>query len=105
MKDSYSITKEKGRQGLCTFCDVAISCALIGASGMPVLECEEFRVWPQGKAIQENHVGTKSFETTQSERKNHTDRAKHGLCGSCAIYDTCTYSKAEGGIWHCEDYR
>ncbi len=28
-----------------------------------------------------------------------------GLCANCEIRDTCTFPKAEGGIWHCEEYR
>jgi hypothetical protein len=26
------------------------------------------------------------------------------LCASCAKRDSCTVSKSEGGVWHCEEY-
>lgn len=108
MKDSCSVAETRGRQGLCTFCDVAPNCALIEASGMPVLECEEFRVivQPQGSAVQESGaLEAKAPENPRSERVDHTGWREKGLCGNCAIYDTCPFSKDEGGIWHCEEYR
>lgn len=107
MKDSH-IADKRGRQGLCTFCDVAAGCALIEPAGMPVLECEEFRavVKPKGRVAQEKEVlDAKSAQASQSERKDYTDWREKGLCGDCAIYDTCPFSKAEGGIWHCEEFR
>lgn len=107
MKDDYSTAENKSRQGLCTFCDVAAGCALIEPAGMPVLECEEFRVVrPQGRVAQEKDaLDAKSAEATRSERRDDTDWREKGLCGNCAIYDTCPFSQAEGGIWHCEEYR
>ena len=27
-----------------------------------------------------------------------------GLCVNCENRDTCTLPKAEGGVWHCEEY-
>jgi hypothetical protein len=108
MKDSHFTAEKKSRQGLCTFCDVAPDCALIEASGMPVLECEEFRatVPPQGRAPQENSArDAEPTEVPLSRRKSHADWSEKGLCGNCAIYETCPFSKAEGGVWHCEEYR
>ncbi len=107
MKDGYFMAENKGRQGLCTFCDVAPGCALIEASGMPVLECEEFRaIQPQAKTVQEDSVrDAEGTEALLSGERNHTDWAQKGLCGNCAIYETCPFSKDEGGVWHCEEYR
>jgi hypothetical protein len=27
-----------------------------------------------------------------------------GLCGTCEKRATCTFPKAEGGVWHCEEF-
>jgi hypothetical protein len=27
-----------------------------------------------------------------------------GLCVNCAYRDTCLLPRAEGGVWHCEEY-
>ncbi len=27
-----------------------------------------------------------------------------GICGNCNNRKVCSYSKPEGGIWHCEEY-
>lgn len=27
-----------------------------------------------------------------------------GLCVSCANRETCLFPRAEGGVWHCEEY-
>lgn len=115
MKDSYSTrrtadalpTETRGRQGLCTFCEVAASCALIEQSGMPVLECEEFRAAAQRerRAIEERDTPETSAEVFLSGESDHADWGRKGLCGNCAIHGTCPFSKAEGGIWHCEEYR
>lgn len=101
-------TETRGRQGLCTFCYVAPGCALIKASGMPVSECEEFRATdqPQGRAGHEDNVrDARPTDKHSTERKDHTNWSQKGLCGNCAIYETCPFSKDEGGIWHCEEYR
>lgn len=108
MKDGCFMAEKKGRQGLCTFCDVAPDCALIEASGMPVLECEEFRAVakPQTEGVQEDSLrNAEGAAVPLLEGRNHTDWAEKGLCGNCAIYDTCPFSKDEGGVWHCEEYR
>lgn len=108
MKDSYSMAEKKGRQGLCTFCDVAPGCALIEPSGMPVLECEEFRavVRPEGRTGHQEGIREQGpTETPPFDRADHTDWGQEGLCGNCAIRETCPFSKDEGGIWHCEEYR
>jgi hypothetical protein len=27
------------------------------------------------------------------------------LCLNCEVRESCKFPKAEGGVWHCEEYR
>lgn len=109
MKDVYSATtgriplvdEERGRQGLCTFCAAVARCALIEPTCMPVLQCEEFRTSFRKDILPDADPG----DMISSEHVDHTDWGQKGLCGNCAILDRCPFTKDEGGVWRCEEYR
>ena len=110
MKDNYSardLTKHK-LQGLCSFCEAAERCTLIRSSDLSVLECEEFRTTIQPEKAETgagNALDTMSGESLPFAHNNRTYWGRKGLCGNCAIFDTCPFSKDEGGVWRCEEYR
>ena len=102
------LDEERGRRGLCTFCAAEARCVLIEPACMPVLQCEEFRsiLRSEGRIIQEGVVlDADPGEVAPSERVDDTDWRQKGLCGNCAICDACPFTKDEGGVWHCEEYR
>lgn len=110
MKNNYSardVTKQK-LQGLCSFCEAVKRCTLIQSTEPPLLECEEFRTASQPEKTETGAINapdTMSGESLPFVHSNHTDWGQKGLCGNCAILDTCPFSKDEGGVWRCEEYR
>jgi hypothetical protein len=89
--------------GLCATCRSASTCMYLRSSSQPILHCEEF---------EESHYKPimKPMETTMSmsEKKpeaNPERKSKHfGLCTNCKHRETCTFTRPEGGVWHCEEY-
>jgi hypothetical protein len=48
-------------------------------------------------------------DRSRNERRDTKRRAKDaeeykGLCANCANRQDCLMPKAEGGVWHCEEY-
>jgi len=81
---------------LCMTCNHAQNCMYRKNKPEPVVECEEF----DGYAIS---PGAGFVSESLSQEKKSDSRFK-GLCVNCAKRETCTFPKAEGGVWHCEDY-
>lgn len=34
-----------------------------------------------------------------------SSKTARGLCTNCELRHTCTFARAEGGVWRCEEYR
>jgi len=92
-------------QGLCTTCAHAGTCTFPPRQAGPVRFCEEF-----------NGCGTSDSGTTISTRaplpnvqriEAHStghSASLTGLCVTCEKRTDCTFPKAEGGVWRCEEF-
>jgi hypothetical protein len=81
---------------LCSTCNHKDNCTLSSTSSI-VYHCEEFDDSTQKQdtiTIPEHSV---------KEDKIHNEQHM-GLCVNCIHRDTCSLSKMEGGVWHCEEY-
>lgn len=91
--------------GLCVNCDRLPTCGFARSNRSAVLYCEEFHVVGGGAQAAMESVCPDGHECPPSavERGNGSPRA--GLCFDCLAAGSCSLSRSEGGIWHCEEYR
>ncbi len=105
MRSELSIARiiETGTRGLCSTCNNSATCALRLRRGFDALYCEMFDdyVPPMTEVIDEVKLG--SLQTGAGSEKTVSTPLK-GLCVNCKNRETCGYPKAEGGVWHCEEY-
>ena len=90
-------------RGLCSTCKNASFCAFPRDPDKPVFYCEEFEIEkpaPRRTTRKERPQATESYVT---EGKDTTKSI--GLCSDCDNRQTCVFPKAEGGVWHCEEYQ
>ena len=92
------MTRERST-GLCSTCNNAAFCQYLKNRGYPALQCEEH----------DHHepVARKgsSCDPTLAARPEEGDGHLSGLCVNCENRHSCSYGKAQGGVWHCEEYR
>lgn len=103
-----SAAREKDQQDLCTFCFAAPHCTLVNSSARLVLECEEFRAYDPKQERDGSEEAPPRAGSAGGSRygRERPERLKNnGLCGDCAIYDTCPFPKNRGEVWCCEEYR
>jgi len=86
--------------GLCGSCANASTCKYRTNAGQrPIVFCEEFQVeiLSRGKQrIPESH---------RDESANEAEVKNLGLCFDCKNRENCALStRAEGGVWYCEEY-
>lgn len=93
-------------RGLCLSCKNASACTYKEDPARPVLQCEEFdgfEYLPRETVIKNiSLTATPNFRLGIEEKD--ADKFK-GLCSICEDREICTFPKAEGGVWHCEEYR
>lgn len=90
--------------GLCEQCVNAPDCTLLGSCQRVVFNCDEFQVHLNGVDSEPNYnPGGNPAAKRVSELARANGRL--GLCSSCAGWETCAYSSAESGVWHCDEYR
>ncbi|OGD74734.1 MAG: hypothetical protein A2Y64_08845 [Candidatus Coatesbacteria bacterium RBG_13_66_14] len=79
--------------GLCSTCRLAATCTFPRKPGHPIRFCDEFD-------------GEQKVETVKPKvsAKKVTVNNLKGLCRLCDKAATCTFPKAESGVWHCEEY-
>jgi len=83
--------------GICTICKNNENCTFSTNGKRKVTHCEEW----EGVAAKPNLNGAlnRIIKQNSVERQIST-----GLCQYCALQETCTYPKKEGGIWICDEY-
>lgn len=81
---------------LCSSCTYSPDCSLRVQADAPIYDCEEFS--PTGKSV----PSMQAARTVANTQSNGSE--KLGLCSTCAWLETCTFIRAEGGVWHCEEY-
>jgi len=94
------------RIGLCETClhtvrSVLISCRGAGCLCLEVLD--NCRAGLEGGGGFGN--GTGRVDAVESPVTGAARSKSIGLCGNCALDETCTRPRPESGVWHCEDYR
>ena len=82
---------------LCSTCKHAETCAGRSTLEHPIFFCEMFEVEVPRPTLALAAGPEPSERPESSEYK--------GLCVNCENRDTCTITKPEGGIWHCEEYQ
>jgi hypothetical protein len=81
---------------LCSTCNHRGSCTLSSLSST-IYYCEEF----DDSKVPHDSV----IEPERSFEENTVVDSRHlGLCVNCIHRETCSLSKMEGGVWHCEEY-
>ena len=92
-KTEVLVKKTHKPLGLCSTCKLSATCTFPRQAGRPVRFCDEFE-------------GEQKVETAkpQTSIRKITANNLKGLCRLCDKVATCTFPKAEGGVWHCEEY-
>ena len=93
------ILRVKEYRGLCGTCKNNAHCTFARNINEPVLQCEEFDGCVAAPSM--NIFTKKTVEITV--KKEDAEEYK-GLCVNCANREECTYTKPEGGVWHCDEY-
>lgn len=89
--------------GLCGTCNNEPSCFHHARRG-PALFCEMFDDYVPPDLIL---AGRRSASAQRPFSVRHVDQKavrQAGLCVNCEHVSRCGHAKAEGGVWHCEDY-
>jgi len=96
------VTTTKTLAGLCTTCETASTCAFPKYEGQPIIFCEEFDGYQRN-----GHVENPDVQAILAyvNVKPRAGKVLNGICSNCEINQSCVFPKAEGGIWHCEEYR
>jgi len=92
--------------GLCSCCNSSNTCTYPKDPKRPILQCEEFDgIAPSSlKMVPHGKIVPKGFEKIPNPGMCELAQYR-GLCSLCEDRLTCTYTKPEGGVWHCEEYR
>lgn len=95
---------EKALRGLCSTCMNASDCTYLRSSRRPVVQCEEFRAYTPAEVERRKVDRPVAAEDPPAATSENLER-RLGLCRSCDNRETCDFSSAEGGVWHCDEYR
>jgi hypothetical protein len=93
-------------RGICAVCQHDSDCTYLRDFDHPPLQCEQFEMFlPTPDVASLRTVSKpKRMEGIRSPKDSPPPRSL-GLCSSCIHQASCTYSKPEGGVWHCEEYQ
>lgn len=104
--DSISKTKKKENDNdICSTCIHGELCVSKKTRQGPVWFCEEFddHVPAEKQEVQEEGFLPARSRVGPGTRENDASLFK-GLCINCENRFTCSNSRTQGGIWHCEEY-
>jgi len=80
---------------LCSTCEHVRTCSHRSTPAKPISSCQGYR----------EYVPACSADRPQRAPERGGDSGGFaGLCASCQLRWTCLFPKAEGGVWHCEEY-
>lgn len=82
---------------LCSTCKHTEACGGRSTPERPIFFCELFEVLPLPPTLTPAAAPEPVDRPVASEYK--------GLCVNCEARTTCTASRPEGGVWHCEEYQ
>jgi len=101
-KKGKKSVKEKILGGLCASCRYAETCRYLEKSEQIIFQCDEYEGYEEKDSGKTKSIPEDSQIDKQQDQK---DSRYIGLCASCENRDSCPYIPAEGGVWHCEEYR
>jgi hypothetical protein len=84
--------------GLCTTCTNEPSCTFPRKIGVPVMHCLEFDGETQAESPTARIVPLAPTPVADPPRR------EPGLCSWCENRPTCTFPRAAGGVWSCEEF-
>jgi hypothetical protein len=87
--------------GECVFCKWGGSCTLTQHRDRPVWFCEEF---DQADVLPDRTPAYRPQAAQIAADQQSASAGTEGLCADCEKRPTCTFTKLEGGVWHCEEY-
>ncbi len=91
--------------GLCLACNKAVTC-IQRESKTPVLYCEMFVGIVHSSAGMSGLDLDKEITVAADAEKPDEASIKYtGLCVNCEKRTGCARIEANGGVWHCEEYR
>ena len=92
--------------GICLCCKTVATCTYLKDPRRLVLQCEDFEGdEPRRVATAVKNILPANDPKSGSDVEKKDSRKPKGLCSICEDYGSCTLSKPEGGVWHCEEYR
>jgi hypothetical protein len=84
-------------KGICGVCALVDSCERVKDLKEPLMTCEKLEPDPT--------LVSEMVEQFLESSNPHAVSLNHlGLCSNCDHRVNCTFPKAEGGVWHCEEY-
>ncbi|MDQ1256650.1 MAG: hypothetical protein QG656_1248 [Candidatus Hydrogenedentes bacterium] len=92
----------KSRKNLCTTCKSSSACTFKLGTAHQSFFCEEFE---SAVLVSKPAIKTISGAAAWVQSYGGESAAAAGLCGDCSGRHECSASRAEGGVWHCEEYR
>ena len=86
-------------RGLCLTCNRSAGCSLRGQAETAVWHCEEF----DDRMAVIDSLPAAMVVATVDPLAGRPKPA--GICSNCECLPTCRFTKPEGGVWRCEEYR
>ncbi len=93
--------------GICSTCNYAPDCAhRLRNSGVAIWECENYDDYVHFDGAEINGGLSTVLPAPRKSHRPEFDAIEYrGLCRNCDKRDECSYTKPEGGVWHCEEYQ
>lgn len=100
------MSKFRAHRGLCSACRNDPTCTYPRDPGRPVVQCLDFEGYVAAPPKATGGNGSRPDNSRVRSTMEEKYSGKYmGLCRNCENRGTCTFSKPEGGVWHCEEYR
>ena len=105
-EDASSEIRQKMYNEICTTCNNSKICTVKKTKQGPVWFCEDFDDYFQVKesGLYETTLQPVGIPPDEIIAGNGTKEIK-GLCSNCESLPTCKFTKPNGGVWHCEEYK
>ncbi len=85
-------------RGLCVSCVNDATCKLPRNASGPVFYCEEYQ-------LPATPAAAATLPVAESTGRQPGGVPLMGLCVNCDAREECKFTKPEGGVWCCEEYR
>ena len=95
-------TSSTAVRGLCATCDLASTCTFPNRNGHAVLHCLEFEEATMADPPPVPRAWHMTVATGVSEVR---PAESGGLCATCDLRATCTFTRGPQGSLFCEEYR